>query len=241
HTEPAETGSHAGAESRQAPPFRLHGQVRDFCLPFSVRSFDLVNSLVARTHGGMCGSVDGACAPVLFVPAPEETGWAALPPRVALPRATTPGGVFLFVSALRVCPAQSAPLWSLLAAHPASPGPVAADFGFEEVVMAVGYRKRTGRGDGPRVSLYEEVTAKIISQLEAGIYPWAQPWSLAAAMTGLPRNALSGRAYSGINVLILWGAIIDGGFASQDWLTFKQALAAGGCVRKGERGQTIFY
>ena len=182
-----------------------------------------------------------------------ETGWAALPPRVALPRATTPDGVFLFVTALRVCPAQSAPLWSLLAAHPASPGPVAADFGIEEAVMAVGNRKRTGRGksrkaalravrsDGSRVSLYEEVTARIISQLEAGIYPWAQPWSSAAAMPGLPRNAISGRAYSGINVLILWGAVIDGGFASQDWLTFKQALAAGGCVRKGERGQTIFY
>ena len=119
--------------------------------------------------------------------------------------------------------------------------------------MAVGNQKRTGRGksrnaalravrgDGPRVSLYEEVTAKIISQLEAGIYPWAQPWNSAAALPGLPRNAISGRAYSGINVLILWGAVIDGGFASQDWLTFKQALAAGGCVRKGERGQTIFY
>ena len=90
--------------------------------------------------------------------------------------------------------------------------------------MAVGNRKRTGRGksrnaalravrgDGPRVSLYEEVTAKIISQLEAGIYPWAQPWNSAAALPGLPRNAISGRAYSGINVLILWGAVIDGGF-----------------------------
>src|SRR5690606_15819453 len=96
-------------------------------------------------------------------------------------------------------------------------------------------------GDGPRVSLYEEVTATIITQLEAGIYPWAQPWSTAAAKQGLPRNAISGRAYSGINVLILWGAVIDGGYPSQDWLTFRQALAAGGYVRKGEKGQTIFY
>ena len=30
-------------------------------------------------------------------------------------------------------------------------------------------------------------------------------------------------------------------YPSQDWLTFRQALAAGGCVRKGERGHTIFY
>ncbi len=116
--------------------------------------------------------------------------------------------------------------------------------------MAVGNRKRgfggKGKaaprgGDSPRVSLYDEVTAKIIAQLEAGCFPWAQLWSSAAAVPGLPRNAVSGRPYSGVNVLILWGAVIEGCYPSQDWLTFRQALAAGGCVRKGERGHTIFY
>jgi antirestriction protein ArdC len=100
---------------------------------------------------------------------------------------------------------------------------------------------RAARAEVPRASLYDEVTAKIIGQLEAGIFPWVQPWSSAAASPGLPRNAITGRPYSGINVLILWGAVIEGGYPSQDWLTFRQALAAGGCVRKGERGQTIFY
>ena len=119
--------------------------------------------------------------------------------------------------------------------------------------MAVGNRKRgfggKGKaalraargGDTPRASLYDEVTAKIIAQLEAGCFPWAQPWNSAAAVPGLPRNAVSGRPYSGVNVLILWGAVIEGCYPSQDWLTFRQALAAGGCVRKGERGHTIFY
>ena len=119
--------------------------------------------------------------------------------------------------------------------------------------MAVGNRKRRRGGTGkaalraargadtPRVSLYDEVTAKIIAQLEAGCFPWAQPWSSAAAVPGLPRNAVSGRPYSGVNVLILWGAVIEGCYPSQDWLTFRQALAAGGCVRKGEHGHTIFY
>ncbi|MCI1755724.1 MAG: zincin-like metallopeptidase domain-containing protein [Sphingobium sp.] len=98
-----------------------------------------------------------------------------------------------------------------------------------------------GGSAASRVSLYDEVTAKIIAQLEAGCFPWAQPWSSAAAVPGLPRNAVSGRAYSGVNVLILWGAVIEGCYPSQDWLTFRQALAAGGCVRKGERGHTVFY
>ncbi|MDP3907540.1 ArdC family protein [Novosphingobium sp.] len=102
-------------------------------------------------------------------------------------------------------------------------------------------RERAQRDGACRVSLYDEVTQAIIAQLEAGVFPWVQPWSSAKAGIGLPRNAGSGRAYSGINVLILWGAVIEGGYPSQDWLTFRQALAAGGCVRKGEKGRTVFY
>ena len=102
-------------------------------------------------------------------------------------------------------------------------------------------READKRTEAPRVSLYDEVTAAIIVQLEEGVFPWVQPWSAAAAMPGLPRNAVTGRSYSGINILILWGAVIAGGYPSQDWLTFAQALAAGGSVRKGERGRTIFY
>ena len=90
-------------------------------------------------------------------------------------------------------------------------------------------RARHGGAEGgaSRASLYDEVTAKIIAQLEAGRFPWAQPWSSSAAVPGLPRNAVSGRPYSGVNVLILWGAVIEGCYPSQDWLTFRQALAAG--------------
>lgn len=97
------------------------------------------------------------------------------------------------------------------------------------------------RGNGSRASLYDEVTATIIGQLEEGVFPWVRPWSKAKASLGLPRNAVTKRAYSGINILVLWGAVIEGGYPSQDWLTFRQAQAAGGCVRKGERGRTVFY
>lgn len=97
-------------------------------------------------------------------------------------------------------------------------------------------------GAGPRVNLYDEVTQRIISELEAGRFPWVQPWdSHVADGPGLPMNALTGRRYSGINVLLLWGAAISGGFPSQHWLTFKQALEAGGNVRKGEKGTCVVY
>jgi antirestriction protein ArdC len=98
----------------------------------------------------------------------------------------------------------------------------------------------------PRASLYDEVTAKIIAELEGGRIPWVQPWGTLhgnreSISPGLPRNALTGRAYSGVNVLILWGALFEHGYPSQGWLTFKQARDAGGCVRKGERGQCVVY
>lgn len=92
-----------------------------------------------------------------------------------------------------------------------------------------------------RTNLYDEVTAKIIFELEAGRLPWVQPWASSGRGPAMPTNALTGRAYSGVNVLMLWGAVMAGGYPSQGWLTFRQALEAGGAVRRGERGTTIVY
>ena len=99
------------------------------------------------------------------------------------------------------------------------------------------------RPDQDRVSLYEEITNKIITELEAGRLPWVQPWgsNCVSAPLAMPKNAGTGRSYSGINVLILWGAVVQHGFATQSWLTFRQALSLGGNVRKGERGTTVVY
>lgn len=93
----------------------------------------------------------------------------------------------------------------------------------------------------PRASLYQDITDTIIGQLEQGCFPWVQPWAGSAAPLGLPRNAATRRHYSGINILILWGAVVARGFAGQSWLTFRQALSLGGSVRKGERGTTIVF
>ncbi|MDO5643356.1 MAG: zincin-like metallopeptidase domain-containing protein [Paracoccus sp. (in: a-proteobacteria)] len=94
-----------------------------------------------------------------------------------------------------------------------------------------------------RPSLYDDITSKIIMELEQGRLPWVQPWGMAStkAPLAIPRNAASGRGYSGINILILWGAVVQHGFPGQHWLTFRQALALGGNVRKGERGTTVVY
>mgnify|MGYP000924470485 FL=1 len=99
------------------------------------------------------------------------------------------------------------------------------------------------RSGSNRTSLYDEITGKILAELEAGRLPWVQPWGTAAAKAPLamPKNAVTGRGYSGVNVLILWGAVVQHGFPCQSWLTFRQALALGGHVRRGEHGTTVVY
>src|SRR5260370_27059045 len=99
------------------------------------------------------------------------------------------------------------------------------------------------RAGSDRMSLYEEITTKIITELEAGHVPWVHPWGTAEAKAPLAmaKNAATGRFYSGINVLILWDSVIKHSFPVQGWVTFRQALSLGGNVRKGERGTTVVY
>ena len=108
-----------------------------------------------------------------------------------------------------------------------------------------GHAEKAKGGHTPKTkaSLYEEITARIIADLEAGTFPWAQPWGAGPgnAALGLPRNAATGKSYSGINVLILWGRLFDEGFPCQSWITFRQASSLGGSVRKGEHGVSVCY
>jgi antirestriction protein ArdC len=97
-----------------------------------------------------------------------------------------------------------------------------------------------------RKDIYQEVTEKIIKELEAGAVPWLKPWTTNTSqdrvgVPGRPRNAVTGRKYSGINVLLLWSAQDDRLFQSDQWLTFKQAKELGGHVRAGEKSTQIVF
>lgn len=75
---------------------------------------------------------------------------------------------------------------------------------------------RAPRDGGARSSIYDDITSRIIAELEAGRLPWVQPWGTASAKAplALPRNAATSRQYSGINILILWGAVVQQGYIS---------------------------
>src|SRR6476659_3652773 len=87
--------------------------------------------------------------------------------------------------------------------------------------------------------LYAEVTARIVAELERGAAPWIKPWS-ATAGENVPQNAVTSRPYSSCHVILLWLAR-NRGWATPRFLTFKQAVEAGGNVRKGEHGTKVYF
>ena len=94
----------------------------------------------------------------------------------------------------------------------------------------------------PRRDLYQEVTDKIIEALEKsnGETRWKRPWSILAEH-GLPHNGITGRHYSGINVLLLAMEAEQRGFDDPRYFTFKQASQAGFTVRKGAKTMPLYF
>ncbi len=85
----------------------------------------------------------------------------------------------------------------------------------------------------PKRDLYQEVTDKIIGLLEKGVAPWRQTWS----SYGLARNYVSGKTYNGINKILMNNTIHPIPY----FLSFKQAKALNGTIKKGARGEMVFY
>jgi antirestriction protein ArdC len=102
-----------------------------------------------------------------------------------------------------------------------------------------GKDKIMGRITDNRADVYQEITDQMIAMIEAGTRPWSKSWNGSTA-PNIPLR-FTGVPYRGINVLTLWVAAMTKGYGSPHWLTFKQALALGGCVRKGEKGSTVVY
>jgi hypothetical protein len=94
----------------------------------------------------------------------------------------------------------------------------------------------------PKKDLREQITDRIVASLESGVMPWRKGWSNEGGVAaGLPRNAVSGRIYSGGNRLMLMMQGMDKGYADPRWLTYKQAASLGGGVTQGEKSTPIEY
>jgi antirestriction protein ArdC len=98
------------------------------------------------------------------------------------------------------------------------------------------------KGKTMKADIYQRITDQIVSELEKGVKPWHQPWNAEHAGGRITRPLRgNGVAYRGINVLMLWSAAMDKGYAAPVWMTFKQALELNANVRKGERGSLVVY
>lgn len=93
-----------------------------------------------------------------------------------------------------------------------------------------------------RADVYTRVTETIIKLLEQGVKPWFCPWNARHA-AGSPSRPLrfNGERYRGINVIMLWAASVEAGYACPIWLTFNQCKQLGGFVKKGEKSSLVVY
>jgi len=69
--------------------------------------------------------------------------------------------------------------------------------------------------------LYQEVTDRIVTAIEAGTPPWVKPWSVSDFR---PRNATTQRPYRGVNSVLLNLEADLRGFADPRWCTFRRVL-----------------
>lgn len=81
-----------------------------------------------------------------------------------------------------------------------------------------------------KFNIYEEITNRIIHQLENGNIPWHKPWS---GLTSGAYNRVSKKPYSLLNQMLLKH---DGEYA-----TYKQWSELGGKVRKGEKSEIVVF
>lgn len=79
-------------------------------------------------------------------------------------------------------------------------------------------------------SIYEQVTKRIIEELEKGIIPWEKPWT--GTRSGA-YNRVSKKPYSLINQMMLKH--------QGEYATFKQWNAAGGHIKKGEKAEMVVF
>ena len=92
---------------------------------------------------------------------------------------------------------------------------------------------------------YKMATDRICELLEQGFIPWDRPWAMA---NDSGWSGHDGHVYTLLNQFLLadpqkkyksWEELTAD--IAGEWVTFKQAIDRGGCVRKGEHGRKIVF
>lgn len=79
------------------------------------------------------------------------------------------------------------------------------------------------------MDIYQEITNRIMAELEQGRIPWHKPWAGESAAI----SHTTGKAYSLLNQLLLG--------KPGEYVTYKQAQEEGGQVKKGEKSSIVVF
>ena len=92
------------------------------------------------------------------------------------------------------------------------------------------YYKKTNTD---RKAVQEQMVDNIIAKMQTGIIPWNRPFP-----NGKPQS-VRGHFYRGMNYFML--SLLGSEYNDPRWITYRQAEALGGHVKKGEKGVLVCY
>lgn len=93
----------------------------------------------------------------------------------------------------------------------------------------------------PKRDIHAEITDRLIAAIEADPGKPLMPWRRASGPLFMPENALTGKAYNGINIVSLWVSAEVGGYSAPIWATYRQWSELGAQVRKGEKSSLVVF
>lgn len=86
-------------------------------------------------------------------------------------------------------------------------------------------------------NIYEEITNRILAEIDNGIIPWHKPWTCSAGAV----SHTNGRPYSLLNQILLGVDVMGEVPEYREYLTLKQVNAEGGKVKKGEKSKWVVF
>lgn len=89
--------------------------------------------------------------------------------------------------------------------------------------------------------IHAEITNQLVASIEANPGQFCLPWRKSSGALHIPVNALTGKAYNGINVVSLWVAAEVLGYTAPIWGTYRQWAERGAQVRKGEKSSLVVF
>jgi antirestriction protein ArdC len=89
-------------------------------------------------------------------------------------------------------------------------------------------------------NIYEVVTERVIAGLKEQGLKYFRPFTVDGNIYA-PVNHSTGKAYKGINTFLLNAEMWAHGYSRNEWVTYKQAEACGGSVKKGAQATGIVF